>query len=149
MIQKEKNVTLKVEVESSEKSESEESVKKKVDSIITNLDDKKEGKEHIVKQVTYSEHANTEHSACINTMEQLDDTFLLDEDENLPAVTDTGQKEQIVIKSVLNKIIEAVAIQEDAGDDDPSDELSCTPPCSQMPHIDPYAHKKQTSHDEI
>ena len=148
MIQKEKNVTLKVEVESSEESENEESVKKKVDSIITNLDDKKEGKEHIAKQVTFAEHANTEHSARIDTMAQLDDTFLL-EDKNLPVVTDTGQEEQTVIKSVLNEITEAVAIQEDAGDDHPSDELSCIPPCSQMPHIDPYACKKETSHDEI
>ena len=121
---------LKVEVESSEESDSEESVKKEVDSIIISLDDKKEGKEQIVKQVMFAENANTEHSACIDTMAQLDDTFILDEDENLPPVTDTGQEEQTVITSVLNKIVEAVAIQQDDGDDHPFDELSSTPLCS-------------------
>ena len=58
-------------------------------------------------------------------------------------------KGNTVIKSVLNEIIEAVAIQQVADDDNPSDESSSTPPCSQMPHIDPYACKKETSHDEI
>ena len=84
--------------------------------------------------MTFAENANTEHSPCRDTMAQLDNTFTLDEDENSPPVTDT--EEQTVIKSVLNENVEAVAIQQEYGDDHPSDELSCTPPCSQMPRID-------------
>ena len=49
-------------------------------------------------------------------------------------------KMQRLIKSVLSEIVEAVAIQADEGDEQGSDELSSTPPCSQMPHMDPYAH---------
>ena len=149
VIQKEKNVMLKVEIESSKESDNEESVKKQVDSILTNLDYKNEVKEKNVKQVMFAENANTEHSACIDTMAQLDDTFTFVEDENSPPVTDTGQEEQTVIKNVLNKIVEAVAIQQEYGDDHPSDELSFSPSSSQMPHIDLYAHKKETSHDQI
>ena len=148
VIQEEKNVMSKVKVESSEESDSEKSVKKKVDSIIMNVDDKKEEKEHTVKQVTFAESANTKHSAGIDTMAQLD-TFILDEDENSPPFTVSGQEEQTVSKSVLNEIVEAVAIQQDAGDDNPSDKSSCTPLCSQVPRIDPYAHKKENLCDEI
>ena len=77
------------------------------------------------------------------------DTFILDEEVNSPLVTDTGQDAKTVIKSVLSEIIEAVAIQGVEGDDQGSDELSSTPPCSQMPCIDPYACKKETLNYEI
>ena len=149
MIQKDENVTLKMEVESSEESNSQENVKKEVDLIITNLDAKKSEKDKIVKQVTFVETTVTEHSACIDTIAQLDDTFILDKEGNSPPVTDTGQDAKTVIKSVLSEIIEAVAIQADEGDDQGSGELSSTPLCSQMPHIDPYACKKETSNYEI
>ena len=43
--------------------------------------------------MTFAENANPEHSACMDIMAQHDDTFILDEDENSPPVTDTGQGE--------------------------------------------------------
>ena len=84
VIQKDENVTLKMEVESSEESDSQENVQKDIDA-------KKSEKDKIVKQVTFVETAVTEHSACIDTMAQLDDTFILDEEGNSPPVMDTGQ----------------------------------------------------------
>ena len=51
--------------------------------------------------------------------------------------------------NIVNEIIDTVVSQENEGvdsgvhvDDCPSDEMSFTPPCSQMPRRDPYASQR-------
>ena len=75
VIKKDEKVILKVEVESSDEFNSDNSVTKEVDSIIMNLDNSKGEQEKTVKQVTFAETVQTVQSACIDTMAQLDDTF--------------------------------------------------------------------------
>ena len=84
---------------------------------------------------------------CINTIAQLDDTFELQIDET--EVIDTGQQDKVVIESIVNELIDAVANEEEHGTGDAADDLSSTPPCSEMPQINPYSHKKETSPDGI
>ena len=50
---------------------------------------------------------------CINTIAQLDDTFELQIDET--EVTDTGQQDKVVIESIVNELIDAVANEEEHG----------------------------------
>ena len=128
VIKKDEKVILKVEVESSDEFNSDNSVTKEVDLIITNLDNCKGEEEKTVKQVTFAE---TVQSACIDTMAQLDDTFDLQIDET--EVTDTGQQDKVVIEGVVNELIDAVVNQEQHSVVDVADELSSTPLCSQMP----------------
>ena len=55
-------------------------------------------------------------------------------------VIDEGNDDTVVV-DVVNEIVEAV----DSGvpvDDCPSEELSCTPPCFQMPRRYPYTSKR-------
>ena len=135
MISKDENVILKVQVKSSDEfNNDDDSVSKEVDSIIRNLDNSKAEKEKTVKQVTFFETVQTLQSACIDTMAQLDDTFELEIDET--EVTDTGQQDKGVIESVLNELLDTFVNKEEhgAGDaTDADDDLSSTPPCSQMP----------------
>ena len=59
-------------------------------------------------------------------------------------VIDEGN-DDIVVVDVVNKIVETVVEVVGSSvpvDDCPSEELSCTPPCSQMPRRDPYASKR-------
>ena len=97
-------------------------------------------KEQIAKTVSFAQTLS-----CIDTMAQLDDTLLIDESdsENAPPVTDTGQSEMTVVKGVLKELVDKVADSQYCQADD--DDLSSTPPCSQMPRIDPYACQKETS----
>ena len=140
VINKYEKVILKMDVESSDKFNSDESVKENIKSIITNLDDTKMEKEQIAKTVSFAQTPG-----CIDTMAQLDDMLLIDEShsENAPPVTDTGQSEMNVVKGVLNELVDKVVDSQDCQADD--DDLSSTPPCSQMPRIDPYACQKETS----
>ena len=84
---------------------------------------------------------------CINTIAQLDDTFELQIDET--EVTDTGQQDKVVIESIVNELIDAVANEEEHGTGDAADDLSSTLQCSEMPQINPYSHKKEISPDDI
>ena len=84
---------------------------------------------------------------CINTIAQLDDTFELQIDET--EVTDTGQQDKVVIESIVNELIDAVANEKEHGTGDVADDLSSTLPCFEMPRINPYSHKKETSPDDI
>ena len=148
VIKKDENVTLKVQFESSDEFNSDDyNVTKAVESINTNLHKSKEETEKTVKQVTFAESVQTAESACLYTIAQLDDTFELQIDET--EVTDTGQQDKVVIESVVNELIDAVVNEEDHGTGDAADDLSSTPPCSQMPRINPYSHKKETSPDNI
>ena len=55
------------------------------------------------------------------------------------------KNDDTVVVDVLNEIVETVVEAVDSGDpvdDCPSDELSCTPPCSQIPRKDPYTSKR-------
>ena len=54
-----------------------------------------------------------------------------------------------VVDNIINEIIDTVVSQENEGvdsgvhvDNCPSDEMSCAPPCSQMPRRDPYARRR-------
>lgn len=148
VIKKDENVTLKVQFERSDKFNSDDyNVTKAVESINTNLHKSKEETEKTVKQVTFAESVQTAESACLYTIAQLDDTFELQIDET--EVTDTGQQDKVVIESVVNELIDAVVNEEDHGTGDAADDLSSTLPCSQMPRINPYSHKKETSPDNI
>ena len=140
VINKYEKATFKMDVESSDEFNSDESVQENIKSIITNLEDTKMEKEKIAKTVSF---ADTQ--SCIDTMAQLDDTLLIDESdsENAPSVTDTGQSEMTVVKGVLNELVDKVVDNQDFQAD--GDGLSSTPPCSQMLRIDPYAHQKETS----
>ena len=84
---------------------------------------------------------------CINTIAQLDDTFELQIDET--EVTDTGQQDKVVIESIVNELIDAVTNEEEHGTGDAADDLSSTPPCSEMPQINPYSRKRETLPDNI
>ena len=84
---------------------------------------------------------------CISTIAQFDDTFELQIDET--EVTDTAQQDKVVIESVVNELIDAVVNEEEHGTGDAADDLSSTLPCSQMPRINPYSCKKETSPDDI
>ena len=140
VINKYEKVTLKMEVESSDEFNSDESVKENIKSIITNLDDTKIEKEKIAKTVSFAET-----QSCIDTMAQLDDTLLIDESdsENAPPVTNTGQSEMTVVEGVLNEFVDKVVDNQDCQAD--GDKFSSTPPCSQMPRVDSYACQKETS----
>ena len=130
VINKYEKVILKMDVESSDEFNSDESVQENIKSIITNLDDTKMEKEQIAKTVSFAQTPS-----CIDTMTQLDDTLLIDESdsENAPPVTDTGQSEMTVVKGVLNELVDKVVDSQDCQADD--DDLSSTPPCSQMPRM--------------
>ena len=72
-----------------------------------------------------------------------DDTFPVND-----LVIDEGKADTVVV-DVVNEIADTVVQQEnetvDSGvpvDDCPSDELSCMPPCSQMPRRDSYASQR-------
>ena len=55
------------------------------------------------------------------------------------------KNDDTVVVDVLNEIVETVVEAVDSGDpvdDCPSDELSCTPPCSQIPRKDLYTSKR-------
>ena len=59
-------------------------------------------------------------------------------------VIDEGNDDTVVV-DVVNEIVKTVFEAVDSGvpvDDCPSEELSCTPPCSQMPRRDPYTSKR-------
>ena len=66
-------------------------------------------------------------------------------DENLTIspnkvlVTDTGQDDPVV--SVVNDLVDDVVSEVDGN------ELNSTPPCSQMPWIDPYAWRCEIKED--
>ena len=124
MINKYEKVTLKMDVESSDKFNSDKSIQENIKSIITNLDDTKMEKEQIAKTVSFAQTPS-----CIDTMAQLDDTLVIDESasENAPPVTDTGQSEMTVVKGVLNELIDKVVDNQDCQAD--GDALSSTPPC--------------------
>ena len=54
-----------------------------------------------------------------------------------------------VVDNLVNEIVDTVVAQEndvvDSGvlpDDFPSDEMSCIPPCSQIPRRDPYTRQR-------
>ena len=83
---------------------------------------------------------------CINTIAQFDDTFELQIDET--EMTDTGQKDKVVIESIVNELIDTVANEEEHGTSDAADDLSSTLPCSQMHQINSYSCKKETSPDD-
>ena len=86
VINKYEKVILKMDVESSDEFNSDESVQENIKSIITNLDDTKMEKEQKAKTVSFAQTPG-----CIDTMAQLDDMLLIDEShsKNTPPVTDT------------------------------------------------------------
>ena len=80
--------------------------------------------------------------------ETLDDTvsvknLVIDESmtasQNKAPVTDTRQDDPVL--SVINDLVDNVVSEVDG------DELSITPPCSQMPHEDPYARRCEVKDD--
>ena len=140
------------EIETSDEfnSDSTSSTKNQISEVIQKLDaDEEKG-----KTVTFSDNPT-----CIDTMVQLhqtlDDTVSVNElviDESKKEVTDTG-KEDDTVTEIINDIVDTVVTNLDCS----SEELTSTPPCSQMPRVDPYqkflkvadaSHEVSSDHDD-
>ena len=134
------NVLLQVkieEIESSDEFTSDSGMKKDINMLI----------EKLVSDSGYSKKVSfTEKPTCIDTMTQLDETLddtvsvenlVIDEtltnSPNKVPVTDTGQDDEVT--SVVNDLVDSVMNSEQ------SDDISGTPPCSQMPRVDSYARR--------
>ena len=150
---KTENVILKIQVNepySSDESTNDLTVKEKTDTLNENVElEKQKEKVSII-----------ETASCIETMAQLneslhdtdtDDTSCADKlviddnqvlDYSLP-VTDTGQDIEKVVTGVVGDLLDNVLaeVEEDR------EELSCTPPCSQIPQEDLYAHRREVKED--
>ena len=101
----------------------------------------------------------SDNPTCIDMMVQLhqmlDDTVSVNElviDESKKEVTDTG-KEDDTVTEIINDIVDTVVTNLDCS----SEELTSTPPCSQMPRVDPYqkflkvadtSHEDSSDHDD-
>ena len=133
-------------------SDSTSSTKNQISEVIQKLDaDEEKGK---TKTVTFSDNPT-----CIDTMVQLhqmlDDTVSVNElviDKSKKEVTDTG-KEDDTVTEIINDVVDMVITNLDCS----SEELTCTPPCSQMPRVDPYqkflkvadaSHEDSSDHDD-
>ena len=150
---KTENVILKIQVDepySSDESTNDLTVKEKTDTLNENVElEKQKEKVSII-----------ETASCIETMAQLneslhdtdtDDTSCADKlviddnqvlDYSLP-FTDTGQDIEKVVTGVVGDLLDNVLaeVEEDG------EELSCTPPCSQIPREDPYARRCEVKED--
>ena len=101
----------------------------------------------------------SDNPTCIDTMVQLhqtlDDTVSVNElviDKSKKEVTDTG-KEDDTVTEIINDIVDTVVTNLDCS----SEELTSTPPCFQMPRVDPYqkflkvadaSHEDSSDHDD-
>ena len=109
----------------------------------------------IEKDVTDSDAKGTKKSVSfeITTCSQLDksvkESLGYDTESVNDLVIDEGNNETVVL-DVVNEVVDTVVQKQeielvDSGvplDDCASDDLSCTPPCSQMPRRNPYASKR-------
>ena len=109
----------------------------------------------IEKDVTNSDAKGTKKSVSfeITTCAQLDksvkESLGYDTESVNDLVIDEGNNETVVL-DVVNEVVGTVVQKQeielaDSGvtlDDCASDDLSCTPPCSQMLRRDPYASKR-------
>ena len=156
-IQEQTEVVLKVQVDDIEtsdefNSDSTSSTKNQISEVIQKLDaDEGKGK---TKTVTFSDNPT-----CIDMMVQLhqmlDDTVSVNEiviDESKKEVTDTG-KEDDTFTEIINDIMDMVVTNLNCS----NEELTSTPPCSQMPRVDPYqkflkvadaSHEDSSDHDD-
>ena len=82
---------------------------------------------------------DTDDTSCADKL-VIDDNQVLD--YSLP-VTNTGQDIEKVVSDVVGDLLDNVLaeVEEDG------EELSCTPPCSQIPREDPYARRREVKED--
>ena len=147
------NVILKIQVEepySSDESTNDLTVKEKTYMLNENVKLEKQKMKVSI----------TETPSCIETMAQLDeslhdtdtddtscvDKLVIDDnqvlDYSLP-VADTGQDIEKAVAGVVGDLLDNVLaeVEEDG------EELSSTPPCSQIPREDPYARRHEVKED--
>ena len=136
---KTENVILKIQVDepySSDESTNDLTVKEKTDTLNENVElEKQKEKLSIIETASYIEtmaqldeslhDTDTDDTSCVDKL-VIDDNQVLD--YSLP-VTDTGQDIEKVVTGVVGDLLDNVLaeVEEDG------EELSCTPPCSQIP----------------
>lgn len=150
---KTENVILKIQVDetySSDESTNDLTVKEKTNTLNENVELEKQKKKvsiietassiETMAQLDESLHdIDTDDTSCVETL-VIDDNQVLD--YSLP-VGDTGQDIEKVVAGVVGDLLDNVLAEIEAG----GEELSCTPPCSQIPREDPYTRRREVKED--
>ena len=150
---KTENVILKIQVEdpdSSDESTNDVIVKKETDTLNENVKfEQQKNKvsfaetrsciETMVKLDESLHDKNTDDIICVDKL-VIDDNQVLD--YSLP-VDDTGQDIEKAVAGVIGDLLDNVVAEVEADGED----LSSTPPCSQIPQEDPYAQRCEVKED--